>query len=363
MSCQLLPQPTSGERCPQPPPTDRRPVDAGGFSLIEVVAVLAVVGILGAITLPALIKQIDYTAQSAESAALETLAEGLQNGVLRQRYIPSADPADWGVFVATNVGWQIGAVLTNGFNGNRRILLTDPNSTVNLYSGYSQTPSGTNLVDKVRIIILSSLSRPLPGIQASEFDSLWSIPDDTRPTTTSFASWDGSGPDLKIKRINLSPVFVHVVLQRVGTNIARFAVDGAVTNLNPSAPLDTYLIQNTALDFYTNLTQIEASQILQRDCSWICQNGIWRSSPGSYVVASGGAYENLEPVTQAFLNKASNPKSGMSPSTVMQDMTSFMDLYVPWAAGGFQAGSLENQVKAANTALTGDLSQLAARPN
>src|ERR1035441_2672136 len=88
----------------------------GAFSLLEIIAVLAIIAIIAAAALPALVQRIDYAAQGTEAANLGTLAAGLTQASSRQRYIPSQSPADWPTFIATNIGWQVNAVLTNAVN-------------------------------------------------------------------------------------------------------------------------------------------------------------------------------------------------------------------------------------------------------
>src|ERR1700756_4241514 len=82
-----------------------------GFSLIEMIGVLAVIAILAAVVLPVLLRQLDYAAQTYEGTNLVALASGFQNVATGQRYVAST--GTWAGYVSTNIGWQLSAVQTN----------------------------------------------------------------------------------------------------------------------------------------------------------------------------------------------------------------------------------------------------------
>ncbi len=193
----------------------------GGFSLIEVIAVLAISALLASATLPALLRQADYVAEVSENANLQSLAKAFQDGVSRQRYVPGQ--ANWADFIATNAGWDVGTVLTNPAN-NPRAFLIDPLLNIGGIPAanlpYVQPASGSpTLPINPRFIILSSLSSALPftnTISTNDFNALWTNPDNTVPTNSaSWASWQGQGSDLRIARINLSSQFARVVLNNL----------------------------------------------------------------------------------------------------------------------------------------------------
>src|SRR5882672_7418118 len=93
------------------------------FTLIEVIGVLAVIGLLAAALVPALIRQMDRIAGDQESAALKACGDALQQSVIRNRYVPGA--ADWATNIAVELGENISNVMTNG-RKQPRFFLIDP---------------------------------------------------------------------------------------------------------------------------------------------------------------------------------------------------------------------------------------------
>src|SRR5207245_737898 len=140
--------------------------------------------------------------------------------------IPS--DADWASVVATELGVDIAAV-TNSPRRQPRFFLIDPALQVGVNGGglpYNQKLSNTGSVVtngsgaiippiSPRVMILSSVGRPLPGISATpaNFTNIWNAADGTVPTAApAFAGWNGTGSDLKIQRVDLSPLFVRLQL-------------------------------------------------------------------------------------------------------------------------------------------------------
>ncbi len=94
-----------------------------GFSLMELIGVLAVIALLAASLVPTLIRQMDRIAGYQESAALKSLGDALNQSIRRNRYIPSH--TDWASTVATESGVAVSNVTTNG-RKQPRFFLIDP---------------------------------------------------------------------------------------------------------------------------------------------------------------------------------------------------------------------------------------------
>jgi prepilin-type N-terminal cleavage/methylation domain-containing protein len=333
--------------------------DLCAFSLIEIIAVLAILGILAGAVLPVLIRQIDYATEGAEATNLLALAEGFAQGGSAQQYIPSQ--TNWDTLIAANIGWQLTSVQINPRN-NPRVFLINPGLT-NLTLPYAQNSSGSpTFPANAQFMILSSLSSPLPaglssGVPASsDFNALWNNPNDTIPQGTSW-SFGGQGADLKIQRINLASSFVHVVLTDFDAVGAPYSFTNNFTSptlafvaVNP--PFDAYFLRGTILNLYFRSpsgNSLQTSQVLQQDTSLFFCNGLWRNAPCP-VVLSG-----LEPIVQAFY---ANLAHGVgNPKNVYGDMTNYMGLYLQYSTSGFNP-IYRASLQTAATGLTNDVQNL-----
>src|SRR5260221_7536370 len=94
-----------------------------GFSLIEVIGVLALIAVLAALVLPVLVRQIDKTVADQEVTTLQNFGTALPQNIMRNRYIPG--PSDWMTNLATELGMNVSDVKTNARN-NARFMIVDP---------------------------------------------------------------------------------------------------------------------------------------------------------------------------------------------------------------------------------------------
>ena len=67
----------------------RRGAGRAGFTVIELLAVLAVLVLLATAAIPLFLRLLDQQAREKEQVALQSLADGFQKYVLRTRTIPS----------------------------------------------------------------------------------------------------------------------------------------------------------------------------------------------------------------------------------------------------------------------------------
>ena len=338
------------------------------FSLIELVCVLAVIGILAGMLVPALIRQLDKIAGDQESAALKSFSDALQQSIMRNRYIASYDT--WASTVSIELGVDASNVSTNarrqprvflidpalriGDNTTNRLPYTQANWLTQTRSGSGVTNSAGALVPPLspRLVMLSSIARALPagvvsGVPAAaDFNGIWDSADGTVPSAPAFAGWAGSGDDLKIQRINLSPLFVRLVLTTNVSESAYYSIDSTnsadLYNV-PSPGRDGYFIRNSVLYLYTHgRTIIDSQQILTRDTSFVYDQNVWRSSltGGSFLAGS----LDLGSIVDKYLDAPENTnalytiaKSNITQqAVVVSNMIAYMTAYTNWAASNFQ---------------------------
>ena len=262
-----------------------------------------------------------------------------------------------------SIGWQVNAVLANAVNI-PRVFLIDPTNTVTL--PYTQTSSGAGASPpNVRLIIMSILSGGLPaglssGIPASlDFNALWNTPDNTIPVGTSWnwSAWNSHGADIRIQRINLSSSFNLLTLTDSDPSNAPYSIDStnnsSRTFVPPSTTTNAYFFAGTVVNLYylyypiipPNTTNIQASQVLLQNVSWVFSGGLWRNAP---VPVSS------QSIMQTFYTSAPNPTNSMSPATIYNDMTNYMGLYVALGASGFNP-AFKTNLQAASTVLSNHL--------
>jgi type II secretory pathway pseudopilin PulG len=328
------------------------------FTLIEMIGVLAVITLLAAILIPSFIRKLDQIASDKEMASLKALGDALQSSVQRHRYIPS--PNNWADVIAAERGVGTNDVMTN-MRRQPRVFLVDPAMQIGSRiagEDYTQDSlgsaivSGGNVISPIspRMILLSSIGEPLPagivtGVPAStnDFNAIWNATERTLPAANAWTGWRGAD-DLKIQRINLSPLFVHLVLTSYASTSPTdgwYRVDsGAITNTTR----DAYFLQSSVLDLFTNSNPatLATRQILTRDISYVYQQNIWRASVEGLGFAGG---MDIGTIVDRFLRAPINPNAA-NPSTqqptIVQAMMDYMQAYENWEASNFTDSGLRS---------------------
>ncbi|MCP5523366.1 MAG: hypothetical protein H7A46_17665 [Verrucomicrobiales bacterium] len=369
----------------------KRPAAAGGwwcggrsrrrgtaFSLMELVAVMAILTLLSVVVVPVLIQVFDRMARTAEEERMTRLIEGLKGHVLRNRNIPFTN--NLAAAIGTEIGLDPDAVLTNA-RGLRRVCLLDPAITNSLPIPFTQDWRGVtnNMPRLMGVLLVSSISRDLPatlvsGFTASSaaFSNIWYAADGALPTGW---TWEGEPDDLILKRLNLRDLFVDVTLNYDTwtvsfTNLGRFTVDNSATNTLPgfSTVYSTRYLAGTVLGLHSHdgLTDtLESSEILRDPCSYVYEIDTWRGRlfTGRGVKLLGGL--DLQSAHDLFLAAPWNANAKGNPAAdqqmVVDDMTAYMEAYLEWAEGGFQ--SKFGLVNEAKVKLDTDATYLIFKPN
>lgn len=230
-------EPTSNERPANHeesrPTSDQRRATgvSGGFTLIEVVGVLAVMATLMAIVAPTLLDQMDRVAQEAEVQNLSAIGQGVEL-YLRTNFAWPSSLSDLSPdYVAFGT-----AQLTTNDRGFPRYFVVHPNT-----SGYVNATGLTQSeLPDARYLIISNVSADAaPTIAtAGDFNTWWNLD----VTTT---------PDLTIHRGHVASLFHLLSISAVGKE-GSYRIDGTATNAGNGGTLAmraTYHVTGTVVEF------------------------------------------------------------------------------------------------------------------
>ncbi len=328
--------------------------DRQGVALLPWLAVIAVIGILAAVLLPGLIRDIDFRVAREEEATLKGLGEALRSAIQRHAYIPSQD--NWAEVVATEGGMALSSTVANA-RRLPRLLLIDTNGWFGRVSlPYTQTPAGSAIRPvNARMMIVSSLGKPLPlsagPLSANEFEALWNALEGTSsfPRRGLWTGWNGRPDDVKVARLNLSSDFVSLYLTTYGsTNLGQYSI-GTDTTLYTAPfynslvpPTPAYYLRGTTLRLYTHIGNLDSTQILNRNGSFMYTGVIWKSSAAGGVMPGG---IDLAGAVFGFLNAVPNTRARYGADQqrlVVQAMMNYMSNYNAWAAGNFADANLKS---------------------
>ena len=328
-----------------------------GFSLIEMIGVMAVVAILAIALAAVFIKQLDQMAADKESRQLKAFSESFRQGILKTKSIPSQ--AGWDSMIATNLGIEISQVRTND-RRLARIFLIDPALEIGASGGklpYTQGINGSRVIDAFgniiapinpRVLILSSLSQPLPtnlvsGVASSvaAFSNIWESAEGTIPVGW---SWNGRGDDLKIQRLNVIDLFIHLALSKdtaTPGNPGNFSIEAVGPAAIPSAAFESYYLDGTLLGLYDRSAPpaYQYGEILHHPKSFTFVLGSWQGARFLGRTISRLTPVDLQRAADAFLLSKTNncaANAGVTTWTVYYAMIAYMSNYWSWCDSGWQ---------------------------
>lgn len=186
-----------------------------GFTLLEMVAVLAILAILASALAPNIASQLRRARSDAEDASLAELGRLLSESVQRGRTIPG--PGSWADSVARLSDLPRTRIDSNEDNF-RRLYLPDPawspaSSRPSASAGWTQTPSlawgmSGSFPANCRILVVSGSRRDpaaaCGGLDATQFDRIWN--------RTGGPAACAEGNDVRLGRVNLTALFHLVTL-------------------------------------------------------------------------------------------------------------------------------------------------------
>lgn len=312
---------------------------SNGFSLLELIGVLAVISILASILAPSAIRQIDSAVARHETSQLAAIESGLRNAIVRSRQIPNE--SEWVAYVANELGWPTEDVLKNP-RQTERIYLIDGALKVGPNEGtlpYVQTGSGTDEPQSPRIAILSSLNpaKQIPVtngvLEAARFEEIWNTAESSVPP-----GWTGlweaknAGEELKIQRIHLGSLFHRVILNSYGTPAPFFAIGNSDPHSVSQDGFSSYYIEGTMLKLFDNNEVLETQQIIRTAASFIYEEGTWN---GRVFRGLRSNNDDFYLAHELFLRSA---EGSASREDFVTALTRYFTSYKDWADSQFPPG-------------------------
>ncbi len=197
---------------------------ARGFTLIEMIGVLAIISTLAAVLVPNVVKGVDEAVMEAEGKDLTALAGALDTYTTANKRIPNA--AGWVAALAGVTSMSSNKVNLNE-RGFRRGYYVDPRfftTTATAFAGYTQTNGRTTAPVSPRIMIVSDLTRNAPAAPttAAAFNAIW---DQTAAATVK------EGARVRVQRIHLGSWFLPVLLTNQFTSAVGYSIEarGAIS--------------------------------------------------------------------------------------------------------------------------------------
>lgn len=222
-----------------------------GFTLIELVGVLAVLAVLAAVIVPPVIEAVSRAAAEAEEQNLKRIAAALEAWIRRHGEVPGA--GNWARAAAEMLGEPYARIARNA-RGHLRGYYADPRffgPNDAAFSGYRQSGGLAKAPMFPRIVLVSDLTRdapPAPRTHAA-FDAIW----EQTP-----AAAVQEGPLVKIQRLELAPLFHRVVLVNRRPDAApRYRLGTAASVVLARGPVvkEIWVLEGTKLSLYADPAQ------------------------------------------------------------------------------------------------------------
>lgn len=335
---------------PCPPAASAHPApDRGGFSLIEVLGVLAIAAILFAAVVVAVMQRLTVARQEAEAKTMNAIALAFEKVVLDRKTLPGTN--DWVVLLAPELDRAADEIEFTR-SGVRRLLIYHPASGLRpRASAIVQTVTGfTNVVhDLAKVIFLSTLGNGFPNTldptSGATFTNLWNVEPHDRP-----AGWTAAtlpDPDnVHIARVDLGRLLHRVVLNNItlSNTATAFTMDynGTVATLTKAnSPWQRSYIHGTGLNLHGLDGRIQMRELITEDRTFYCGDGGW----GTYMARNRALNEQVVTYVRDFL-AGSFPKAenNQRPRASVDEMYRAMWSYMFWAEDGFfEAGNNKKQ--------------------
>ncbi len=273
-----------------------RPVHRGGFSLIEMIGVLAIIAIVAAVLTPNLTRRISRLNGDKEDATLTVIADGVTRYVRNYQVVPGA--ASWITNASAQTGLSLNEVryaLPSSATAARVYLIHPSFYPTNASTAdplYTQASGGASSVTNARVIILSThkstLTLPVSSGRASSttvFDNIWNWtydPSTKAPPSGWDSTWTGNGEYLHVQRVNLAGNFNRVTFSNMDfpTVYPSIQVGSTTVSLTSTSAIDTFFLEGTFVRLFKDNTDADGSLDLglsiTGSANFIYEDSQWR---------------------------------------------------------------------------------------
>lgn len=223
-----------------------------GFSLLELIAVMAIMAIFAGALAPSVFRAIDEGVAVAEEASLEAMSASLEAYVLDNKRVPSRTTSDWAAAIADYMGVPQSRVEQNERNFARGVYF-DPRfltTTDTAFPGFTQSLGLTTAPNSPRVMIVSNLSANAPAAPTTHaaFDDIWH-----QTGSPSIVE----SKTLKIERLNLRDLWHRVLLTNDNVAASGFRLEtgsqGSVPGASGTPGSETrWVIEGTRLGLFAH---------------------------------------------------------------------------------------------------------------
>lgn len=192
-----------------------------GFSLLEMIGVMAVMAILAGALAPSIFQMIEEGYQGAEAQSMDTISGALEAYITYNKTIPSQKQDKWTAAVADYAGLSPNRVRLNDKNFERKLFM-DPKFFAGGGGGgdpfFMQGQGLSAMPSSPRILLISSLDGEVKVklTNKSQFDKVWDQDKGAKVLESK---------TVFIERINLAPAFKRVVLSNANASQSGFVLE------------------------------------------------------------------------------------------------------------------------------------------
>jgi prepilin-type N-terminal cleavage/methylation domain-containing protein len=277
-----------------------------GFTMIELIGVLAIIAIAAVIVVPSFVRRADMAAQTRETSDLSTISDALVHSTLKYQRLP--DETTWTNAAASWLLMSTRQIATTP-RGYHRIFLVDSGGWLGMFfpgSPFTQGISGAGAAPtQARAMLVSTVSGSLPinsgRLTSAQFDAIWNLAPNAKPVT--WTNWSGKGDDLLVQRLNFQPLFHRLILVNHDDASAAKVSIGAIAPMNvtqgtgsASNIWDRWYLDGTTVGLCDSSGTAMMKFQLTNDVSFVFEGSIWQDHIG------GGGGDSSLAMAQNFAN-------------------------------------------------------------